>query len=311
MNLEEEIFTANESNFSELALEVFHYQYNEVEIYQHFCRAMKRTPENVKVLDEIPFLPIEFFKTHHVIVRGKVPEKIFKSSGTTGSVASKHLVANTALYEKSFQLGFEKFYGHPTDYVILALLPSYMERGNSSLVYMADKLISESKKNASGFWLHQMEELYDLLDVLKSGNRKTILLGVTFALLEFAERFKIDFPDLIVMETGGMKGRREELTRDELHRILHIGFGVQHIQAEYGMTELLSQAYSKQTGVFHSPTWMRVFTRDIYEPQYLQMDNSIKNVIVRYIFTSPRISYITKFINISPYLLSYLQKFNH
>jgi hypothetical protein len=235
---------------------------------------MKRTPENVKVLDEIPFLPIEFFKTHHVIVRGKVPEKIFQSSGTTSSVASKHLVANTALYEKSFRLGFEKFYGHPTDYVILALLPSYMERGNSSLVYMADKLISESKKNASGFWLYQMEELYDLLDVLKSGNRKTILLGVTFALLEFAERFKIDFPDLIVMETGGMKGRREELTRDELHRILHIGFGVQHIHAEYGMTELLSQAYSKQMGVFHSPTWMRVFTRDIYEPQYLQMNSS-------------------------------------
>lgn len=271
--LADKIFSVNDGNFEETALEVFKFQYEGVEVYRQFCDSLKRTPSSVKSISLIPFLPIEFFKTHRVIRADKKTERIFESSGTTGSVPSKHLVADVLLYERSFLKCFEQFYGQPEEYVFLALLPSYLERENSSLVYMTQELIKRSGQNASGFFLNDFEKLYSWLDVLKKGKRKVILLGVTFGLLDFAEQYKIDFPQLIVMETGGMKGKREELTREEVHLQLRTAFGVTHIHSEYGMTELLSQGYSKGNGVFHSPEWFKIFTRDMYEPLSLQKGN--------------------------------------
>jgi phenylacetate-coenzyme A ligase PaaK-like adenylate-forming protein len=268
--LRERIFTVNESNFEAVALQVFRLQYEKVEIYRLYCDGLGRTPATVNSLAAIPFLPIGFFKTHTVIAAGEKPAAIFESSGTTGEITSKHPVADLGLYETSFLKTFELFYGKPEDHVVLALLPSYLERGNSSLVYMAKHLIEKSTQNASGFFLNDFEKLYEWLDVLKRGKRKVLLLGVTFALLDFAERYKLDFPNLVVMETGGMKGRREELTRAEVHQRLRIAFDVKHIHSEYGMTELLSQGYSKGEGVFHSPQWMKILTRDIYDPLMLQ-----------------------------------------
>jgi phenylacetate-coenzyme A ligase PaaK-like adenylate-forming protein len=198
---------------------------------------------------------------------------IFDSSGTTGSVPSRHFVAEVSLYEESFMRGFQHFYGKPDDYVFLALLPSYLERGNSSLVYMADKFIRLSRKEESGFFLNEFERLHSLVLSLKERGQRTILLGVTFALLDFAEAFSLDFPELIVMETGGMKGRREELTRTEVHSRLCNSFGVKKIHSEYGMTELLSQAYSKGHGIFQTPSWMKILLRDVYDPLQLQKRN--------------------------------------
>ena len=272
--LMDNIFSVTDLTFEAVALEVFRYQYQQVEIYQLYCNSLKRDPSTVKCLADIPFLPIEFFKTHTVIAKEKNAEKVFESSGTTGQVSSKHPVADLSLYERSFEKCFELFYGDVKDYVILALLPSYLERDNSSLVYMAKNLIERSQQNASGFFLNEFEKLYDWLDVLKNGKRKVMLLGVTFGLLDFAEQYKIDFPDLIVMETGGMKGRREELTREEVHLQLRTAFDVADIHSEYGMTELLSQGYSKANGIFHSPPWMRLLTRDMYDPLTIQKENA-------------------------------------
>ena len=266
MNLEEEIFLVDGKNFDEVALKVFQYQFEQVEIYNAFCTQLNKTPQTVKSVNDIPFLPIHFFKSHAVISKEKQGTKIFESSGTTGQVPSKHSVADLSLYEKSFQKCFEQFYGDISEYIFLALLPSYLERENSSLVYMAKNMIVRSNQNASDFFLNDFEKLYDWLDVLKQGKRKVILLGVTFALLDFAAQYKIDFTDLIVMETGGMKGRREELTREEVHMQLRTAFDVKQIHSEYGMTELLSQAYSKGNGIFNSPNWMKILTRDIYDP---------------------------------------------
>lgn len=209
------------------------------------------------------------------MVEGETASKIFESSGTTGQISSKHQVVDLNLYEESFLKCYQQFYGEVNQYVVIALLPSYLERNNSSLVYMAKELIEQSGQNASGFFLNEFDKLYDWLDVLKTSKRKVILLGVTFALLDFAAQYKIDFPDLIVMETGGMKGRREELTREEVHLQLKNSFGITHIHSEYGMTELLSQAYSKGDGVFQSPPWLKIFTRDMYDPLRLQEENKI------------------------------------
>ena len=271
--LHDKIFSIDEVSFKSLALEVFNYQFEQVEVYHRFCNSLHREPSNVKRLNDIPFLPVELFKTHEIISSEKQADKIFESSGTTGAVSSKHFVAEISLYEKSFELGFNHFYGNPSDYVILALLPSYLERGNSSLVYMADKLIQLSGKKESGFFLNEFDKLHALLISLKEQKQKTILLGVTFALLDFAEKFKTYFPELIIMETGGMKGRREELTRQEVHQILCSSFGVSKIHSEYGMTELLSQAYSKGEGVFRYPPWMKILVRDIYDPLQLEPGN--------------------------------------
>lgn len=238
-------------------------------VYRMFCDAMKASPESVKRIEDIPFLPVEFFKTHRVFMDGKSPQFIFESSGTTGSTPSRHFVPDLALYEKSFLLGFKYFYGDPSGYIILGLLPSYLERNNSSLVYMTHKLIEYSGKPESGFFLNEFEKLNSLLLELKKANRKTILLGVTFALLDFAGKYNMEFPDLIIMETGGMKGRREELTRPEVHEKLCAAFGAEKIHSEYGMTELLSQGYSKGDGIFELPPWMKVFIRDVYDPLIL------------------------------------------
>lgn len=270
MQLIDDIFSVKDSTFEETALEVFQFQFNEVEIYRLFCEGLRRTPATVKQLSDIPFLPIEFFKNYEVIKKGATALKVFESSGTTGSIPSRHYVADTDIYEKSFLKGFKQFYGEPEDYTILALLPSYLERGNSSLIYMADKLIKLSGKKESGFFLNEFEQLREILLGLKAKGEQVILLGVTFALLDFAELFKTDFPGLIIMETGGMKGKREELTREEVHQKLCAAFGVSRIHSEYGMTELLSQGYSKGLGIFETVPWMKILTRDVYDPLKLQ-----------------------------------------
>ena len=273
--LRHRILSVTETNFEETSLDVFAFRYAHVKVYRQYCDSLKQNPANVKSVTQIPFLPIEFFKTHGIIADGKTSAKTFESSGTTLQITSKHQVADLSLYEESFLKCFQQFYGDVNEYVVIALLPSYLERNNSSLVYMAKDLIERSGQNASGFFLNEFDKLYDWLDVLKTSKRKVILLGVTFALLDFAAQYKIDFPDLIVMETGGMKGRREELTREEVHLQLKNSFGVKQIHSEYGMTELLSQAYSKGDGAFQLPPWLKIFTRDMYDPLRLQEENKI------------------------------------
>ena len=220
-------------------------------------------------MSQIPFLPISIFKTHQVLADGKQAEVVFESSGTTGMISSKHHVADTVPYEQSFSLTFQRFYGSIQEYVVLALLPSYIERGNSSLVYMTEKLIHNSNQLESGFYLHNQEELYAKLLELKVQKQRVLLLGVTYALLDFSEKYSLDFPELIVMETGGMKGRRKEMVRQEVHAQLTDAFGVAKIHSEYGMTELLSQAYSKGDGLFLSPPWMKIVLRDLYDPKQI------------------------------------------
>ncbi len=253
---------SSESDFKKVALETFQFQYQHVEVYRRFCQLLKVNPEKISELKEIPFLPIQFFKTETIIANGMQPEKTFSSSGTTGSITSKHLVADTSYYEASFLQAFEQFYGAPKNYTFLALLPSYLERGGSSLVYMANALISESKNPDSGFYLNNLEALIKKLRQVEASGQKTILLGVSYALLDLMEQQKFQLRHTIIMETGGMKGRRKEMIKSELHDILTEGFGVNKIHSEYGMTELLSQAYSKGNGIYQSPPWMKILTRD-------------------------------------------------
>jgi phenylacetate-coenzyme A ligase PaaK-like adenylate-forming protein len=252
----------SEKDFKTLALQVFKFQFENNAVYRSFCDLLYIHPSDVKTLKDIPFLPIQFFKSHQVLSSSKPVEKVFSSSGTTGSATSKHDVTDLSIYEKSFLKGFEQFYGNIEDYVILALLPSYMEREGSSLIYMVDSLIKQSKQKESGFYLNNLSELKDILLKLESQGKQTILIGVSFALLDLVETYQFNLKHTIVMETGGMKGRRKELIRSELHSILEQGFGVNEIHSEYGMTELLSQAYSKGNGVFECPKWMKIFTRD-------------------------------------------------
>ncbi len=256
----------NEKDFNSMALEVFRYQYGHNAVYRKYADYLGCNPNRVGHPLQIPFLPIDFFKTHTVVSENDTPEVTFTSSGTTGMSFSKHLIADLSVYEKSFIKGFNLFFGSPSQYVILALLPSYLERNGSSLVYMAEKLIAESGFSESGFYLDEYEQLSNVLTRLKTEKKKTILLGVTYALLDLAEQFPIKFPGLIVMETGGMKGRRKEIVRQELHQKLTAAFGVEKIYSEYGMTELLSQAYSKGYGLFATPPWMKVLIRDTNDP---------------------------------------------
>lgn len=256
----------SETEFNQLCLEVFRYQYENIEIYNEFANHLRKQPDHIHHFSEIPFLPIEFFKSHQLIDAKENEELVFKSSGTTGMNRSQHLLADLKLYEESFINGFEQFYGSPKDFVILALLPSYLENGDSSLVYMADKLIQLSRQKESGFYLNNYDELIQQLHQLKGSSKKVILLGVSYALLDIAEKTKISFPELIIMETGGMKGRRKEMIREELHEHLRAGFGVDKIHSEYGMTELLSQAYSKGEGIFETPPWMKIMIRDVNDP---------------------------------------------
>lgn len=265
--LRENIFSITDlTDFSGIALETLTYQYERNPLYRSFMKYLGKTPWDLKGLDEIPFMPIEFFRNHPVITGAVQIETIFESSGTSGSITSKHFVRDLKLYEESFLTGFRQFYGDPGNYIIAALLPSYTERAGSSLVYMVEKLISESGHALSGFYKDNMEELISNFGSKRYGNRKLLLIGVTFALLDLAEKYSPDLSGAIIMETGGMKGRRKELTRGELHSILKKKLHVDAVHSEYGMTELLSQAYSRGNGVFRCPPWMKVLIRDPQDP---------------------------------------------
>jgi phenylacetate-coenzyme A ligase PaaK-like adenylate-forming protein len=260
-----DIFTIkNLYGFEQKALEVFQYQATHNPIYKSFIEHLGIAPTKVDRVAQIPFLPIAFFKQHEVRIPGKV-EQLFTSSGTTGMQTSKHLVHDVSVYQESYRTAFTLFYGDISQYTLLALLPSYAEREGSSLIYMIDDLLQQAQAG-SGYYLHNHKELFETLETLKKLGKPTILLGVTYALLDFVEQFSINFPELIVMETGGMKGKRKELIREELHQELCSGFGVASIHSEYGMTELLSQAYSKGQGVFSCPPWMQVYIRDTNDP---------------------------------------------
>ena len=258
-----------ETDFDTTALAVFNYQYNNVSVYRTFCDQLKRTPKTVTKVLDIPFLPIQFFKEEALISKEKISEITFSSSGTTGAITSKHYVADLSLYEASFTTAFEQQYGAVSDYCILALLPSYLERGGSSLVYMADKLIKDSHHPQSGFFLNDLNALAEILKTQEAAGQKTLLIGVSYALLDLIENETFNLNNTIVMETGGMKGRRKELIKQELHALLSKGLGVKNIHSEYGMTELLSQAYSKGLGVFTCPPWMKVLTREPEDPLQL------------------------------------------
>ena len=265
--IREKIFSNDNFNFEEIALQLFDFQYTHNLVYKQFVDYLKINVSNVQTVQQIPFLPIEFFKTHRIISGNAEPQKIFESSGTTGQITSKHLVTDLKLYEESFEKGFEQFYGNIEDWTILALLPSYLERDTSSLVYMVDDLIKKSKNPNSGFFLNNLDELaVKIKSNISNPKSQILLIGVTFALLDFADQFPMDLSDVIIMETGGMKGRREEMTRDEVHAILTKAFKVKTIHSEYGMTELLSQGYSKGNGIFETPKWMKILKRDIYDP---------------------------------------------
>jgi phenylacetate-coenzyme A ligase PaaK-like adenylate-forming protein len=265
-DLESRIFSVKPHNFDELALQMFNYQLQNNSIYKKYIDFLGVNPNLVQRVEDIPFLPISLFKSHKVYASAKPQEAIFSSSGTTGTETSKHHIASLSLYQKSFLEAFTNFYSHPSKYAVLALLPSYLERQGSSLVYMVNRLIEESGKTQSGFFLNNHIELYNRLAELNEQQQPTILFGVTFALLDFVSHFKLKLNHTTIIETGGMKGRRKEMIREEVHRILTEGFGVKSIHSEYGMTELLSQAYSSGEGIFKYPPWMRVFTRDPYDP---------------------------------------------
>ena len=261
------LITEHTSNsFTQSALAVFSYQYENCLPFREFCDHLKRKPGNVETLEDLPFLPVELFKSHKLVSSTDAPELIFRSSGTTGSIPSTHFVAKSELYRKSFTSGFESIYGPISDYVILGLLPSYLERQDSSLVYMVDHFIRQSGKPESGFYLDDLKGLRDTILKLESTKTKYLLIGVSFALLDLAEMGPLSIESGIVMETGGMKGRRKELIRSELHKELQKAFGSKAIHSEYGMTELLSQAYSKGNGVFRTPPWMKVLTRQPNDP---------------------------------------------
>lgn len=265
--LQEEIFNVDtQTSFLETALKVFEYQYNNNVVYQNFIKSLGRDVSKIKSLSEIPFLPVELFRNHRIVTGDLPVEMIFESSGTTGITPGKHYVNSLNLYRESFLRTFNLFYGRPEGYMIAALLPSYVERKGSSLVYMAECLIRESNYHGSGFYKDNVRELPGRIEAAKSEKKKVILLGVTFALLDLAEILSPDLSDVIVMETGGMKGRRKELTRTELHIILKEKLHVQSVHSEYGMTELLSQAYSKGDGMFNCPPWMKILIRDPLDP---------------------------------------------
>lgn len=257
-------------SFQKEALAIFHFQVTHNETYKQYVKNLKINPETVRDLHQIPFLPIEFFKSHSILTGAAPVQEIFTSSGTTGMVQSKHFVQDKKIYEESYRKAFQLFYGNIQDYCILALLPSYLEREGSSLIYMADDLIKKTKHPDSGFYLNNYNELLSKLQELERKQQKTILLGVTYALLDVAELYKErGYPGLqqvIIMETGGMKGKRKEMIREELHSILCNSFGVPSIHSEYGMTELLSQAYSTGNGKFSCPPWMRILIRDTNDP---------------------------------------------
>jgi phenylacetate-coenzyme A ligase PaaK-like adenylate-forming protein len=262
---------SNQKQFEKTALKVFRFQYENNLVYREFCDFLKTDPLKVKSLSQIPFLPIQFFKSHQVVSNTNAIEETFTSSGTTGMTTSTHLVTDTSIYEESYRKGFSQFYGNIEDYVVLALLPSYLEREGSSLIYMVEDLITLSKHPESGFYLHNHDELTAKLIALDQAGQNVILIGVTYALLDLIEKQQFQLRNTIIMETGGMKGKRKEMIREELHEQLCKRFGVSAIHSEYGMTELLSQAYSLGNGVFECPSWMQIKIRDTEDPlTYIQ-----------------------------------------
>lgn len=262
----DKVFRVKEENFEALALEVFRFQAKNNPVYSDFLRALKVEPARVSKITEIPFLPVGFFKSNQIKTTQFTPQAIFESSGTSASVNSRHFVKDLLLYEESFTKGFELAYGPINQYCIIGLLPSYLERGDSSLVYMVDKLVQLSEHPQSGFYLSEYEQLAVVLQELEKRKQPALLIGVTFALLDFAEKHSFPLQHTIVMETGGMKGRRQEMIRPEVHKILKKAFNLSVVHSEYGMTELLSQAYSKGEGVFKCPPWMKVLMRDEKDP---------------------------------------------
>ena len=252
----------NAHQFSEVALAVFQHQFKHNKVYRSFCDLLFIHPSEVSKVEEIPFLPIQFFKSRKVLSSLDEIQETFTSSGTTGSSVSKHLVTDINLYKQSYLRGFAHFYGDITEYTVLALLPNYLERNGSSLVFMVADLIEKSKNTESGFYLDNIQELARKLVALDKRGQKTLLIGVSFALLDLIALQKFNLKHTTVMETGGMKGRRKEMIREELHTLLQSGFGVSEIHSEYGMTELLSQGYSKGKGIFETPPWMKILTRD-------------------------------------------------
>jgi phenylacetate-coenzyme A ligase PaaK-like adenylate-forming protein len=258
-----DIFTiSNQKQFEKVALKVFRFQYENNAVYRDFCELLNVEKGSVKSLHQIPFLPIQFFKSHDVLSSSDDIQVTFTSSGTTGMTTSNHLVPDVSVYEQSYQNAFSEFYGNIEDYAVLALLPSYLEREGSSLIYMVNDLIERSNNPNSGFYLHNYDELTAKLIELDTSGQNVLLIGVTYALLDLIELQKFTLNNTIVMETGGMKGQRKEMIREELHELLCDGFGVNSIHSEYGMTELLSQAYSLGNGIFECPNWMSVLIRD-------------------------------------------------
>lgn len=262
-----EIFSVKDSKtFNAIALTIFKLQARNCNVYREYIFHLGVDADEVTEISKIPFLPISFFKSHAVLSSHEPIEITFSSSGTTGMIQSSHHVTDVKLYEQSYLQAFAQFYGDVSEYCFLALLPSYQQRSGSSLIYMVNDLIEKSSHPQSGYFLYNHEDLLQTLLDLKSKKQKTVLIGVTYALLDFIEQYDIHFPELIVMETGGMKGKRKEMVREELHEQLTRGFGVNSIHSEYGMTELLSQAYSLGDGIFNCPGWMRILIRDTNDP---------------------------------------------
>lgn len=253
---------SGQKQFDKIALKVFRFQYDNNTVYRTFCEHLKVDKQHIKSVSQIPFLPIQFFKSHDIVAGNHPIQATFTSSGTTGSATSKHLVTDLPLYESSYCQAFSQFYGNIEDYVILALLPSYLDREGSSLIYMVNDLIAKTNNTDSGFYLNNYDELIQKLIALEHSGKNVILIGVTYALLDLIEKQTFQLQNTIIMETGGMKGKRKELIRDDLHQLLCSGFGVAVIHSEYGMTELLSQAYSLGNGIFECPPWMQILIRD-------------------------------------------------
>lgn len=267
-----DIFTiSSPKQFEKIALKVFRYQYENNMVYNEFCNLINTNVQTVKSLQQIPFLPIQFFKSHTILSNKNPIQETFTSSGTTGIINSQHCVTDVSIYEESYQKGFAQCYGNIEDYVVLALLPSYLEREGSSLIYMVKDLMVLTKNPESGFYLHNYEALIEKVNALDASGQNVLLIGVTYALLDLIEKQQFQLKNTFIMETGGMKGKRKEMIREDLHSQLCNGFGVTAIHSEYGMTELLSQAYSLGEGVFECPAWMQILIRDTEDAQiYLE-----------------------------------------
>lgn len=270
----------SKNSFTKVALKVFKHQFENNKTYRSFCDLLNIHPSDVNQIQEIPFLPIQFFKTRKVLSSFDEVQEVFTSSGTTGSSTSKHFITDIELYKESYLKGFHHFYGDISKYVVLALLPNYLERKGSSLVFMVDDLIQKSNHHESGFYLHNLDELAQKLTELDKNGHQILLIGVSFALLDLIEKHQFSLKNTIVMETGGMKGKRKEMIREELHDVLKKGFGITEIHSEYGMTELLSQGYSQGNGIFTTPPWMKVFTRDTEDALTIQSEGKTGGINV-------------------------------